>query len=314
MSSDPQETEPPDDGPVGDTTAVINVDEVEQFPEDPGEQTACITVMSGPHVGRMESVEEGAVTLGRDRDCDLCIPDDKVSRNHARIFPSGEDYIIEDLDSSNGTLVENRRIEGEYVLKDGDKITVGDSVTLKFAFQDAIEQSFQQEMYEAALRDNLTGAYNKSFLHDHLESEISFARRHETDLSLILFDIDHFKEVNDTYGHVAGDAILRKLAKITRSSIRTEDIFARYGGEEFAIVLREIDQEGAEVLADRLRHMIEQQKFIFDGEPIPVTVSVGVASLLASQPEMPTEFIAAADQALYRAKDNGRNQVCLYQG
>lgn len=306
MSSDP---EPPD---TDEATAVVNVDDLLGGEEEDSSPTACVTVMSGPHVGRLVTLEEGDVTVGRDRGCDLHIPDEKVSRKHARIFWSDDEVMIRDLESSNGTLVGSTRVYDAHPLRDGDKITVGGSVTLKFAFQDRVEQSFQEQMYEASLRDGLTKAYNKEFLTEHLRSEMSFANRHDTDLSLILFDLDHFKEVNDTYGHLAGDAVLKELADMTRASIRTEDLFARYGGEEFAIVLREIALPGARVLAERLRKLVAEENFAFKGDTIPVTISIGIASMQSARPRTPKDLIAAADEALYQAKDRGRNRTCLH--
>ncbi len=309
------------DGPdKDDTTAVINLETIEQYNGDgEREQKACLTVMSGPHVGRMITLEDGAggedgeVTIGRGRDCDLRIPDEKVSRKHARFRWADERVVVEDLRSSNGTFVEGTRVgREERILRDGDKVALGNSVMLKFAIQDPIEQSFQEQMYEASLRDGLTQAYNKSFLIDHLQSEMSFAERHDTDLGLVMFDLDHFKEINDTHGHIAGDGILRDLSEMARESIRTEDIFARYGGEEFAVVVREVGEEGARAMGERLRAVVDSASFSFEGTEIPVTVSVGVSTYGGVDASEPSDLIAAADEALYRAKESGRNRVCLY--
>jgi len=309
MSSDANEE--PD---VGESTAVVNVESLQNHPGSSSrDYTACLTIMTGPHVGRMVTLEEGDVTAGRGRGCDLRIPDEKVSRQHARFYWSEDAVVVRDLDSSNGTFVEGDRVHETTALRDGDKVALGNSVMLKFALQDPVEQSFQEQMYEASLRDGLTKAYNKSFLTDHLQSEISFAERHDTNLGMVLLDLDHFKEINDTYGHVAGDAILREISDISRESVRTEDVFARYGGEEFAAVLRDIDREGARVMAERLRRLVEQEPFEFEDQTIPVTISAGVATYGDIAPGSPKELIAAADEALYRAKESGRNCVCLYR-
>jgi diguanylate cyclase (GGDEF)-like protein len=308
MSSDPK-----DETDVGESTAVVNVESLQNHPAQSGrDHTACLTIMTGPHVGRMVTLEEGDVTCGRGRGCDLRIPDEKVSRQHARFCWSSDQVMVRDLNSSNGTFVEGDRVHDMTNLRDGDKIALGNSVMLKFALQDPVEQSFQEQMYEASLRDGLTQAYNKSFLTDHLQSEISFAERHDTNLGMVLFDLDHFKQINDTYGHVAGDAILREISDISRESVRTEDVFARYGGEEFSAVLRDVDREGARVMAERLRRLIEQSPFEFEDQTIPVTISAGVATYADIAPGSPKELIAAADEALYRAKESGRNTVCLY--
>jgi diguanylate cyclase (GGDEF)-like protein len=166
-------------------------------------------------------------------------------------------------------------------------------------------------MYDAALRDGLTKAYNKKFFIDRLETEFAYAKRHRTMLSLVMFDVDHFKRVNDNHGHLAGDAVLVHLARITQSMIRTEDVAARYGGEEFAIICRGIPLLNAGVVGERLRVAVEQANFDFQGRRLPVTISIGVAALPESQASSPGELVGDADEALYEAKRSGRNRVCL---
>jgi diguanylate cyclase (GGDEF)-like protein len=166
-------------------------------------------------------------------------------------------------------------------------------------------------MIDAALRDGLTHAYNKKFFQDRLETEFAYARRHKTMLSLVMFDVDYFKRVNDTYGHLAGDAVLVHLARITQSTIRTEDVLARYGGEEFAVICRGIALLNAGVLGERLRVRVEQENFDYQGTRLPVTISVGVAALPEANVGAPADLVRDADKALYEAKRSGRNRVCL---
>jgi diguanylate cyclase (GGDEF)-like protein len=200
------------------------------------------------------------------------------------------------------------------ILRDGDKIRIGSTTILMFTYQDQVEESFQERMYDRVLRDELTKAYNRRHFLDQLTTELAYARRHMTPLALLLFDIDHFKRINDTFGHQAGDFVLARVAKIAGGTVRTEDIFARYGGEEFVILCRGVPLENAGILAERLRALIELSAFEHEGTRVSVTISVGVAAL----PEFPAEdglqLIAAADEALYEAKRTGRNRVLLKQG
>jgi diguanylate cyclase (GGDEF)-like protein len=156
--------------------------------------------------------------------------------------------------------------------------------------------------------DGLTQAHVKRYLLEALEKEIIRARRHVRDLSFIMFDIDHFKKINDFHGHLAGDFVLKELAQMVQSRIRRDEVFARYGGEEFAIVLPETNLEGAKALADGLREKVEQSRFIFQSESIKVTISIGV-STLGEQDKTSLDLIRHADVKLYEAKRGGRNRV-----
>jgi diguanylate cyclase (GGDEF)-like protein len=222
---------------------------------------------------------------------------------------NGQDIHIEDLGSSNGTLVNGEKVE-RNVLRDGDKIRLGETTILKFTFHDRLDESFVQKMYEAALRDPLTKAFNKKYLIDQLGQEISYARRHRTKLSFILFDLDHFKRVNDTHGHLACDRVLAQLGQLALSLLRAEDVFARYGGEEFGIVARAISLEQAGLLAERLRARVESTPFDIGGSHLRLTLSLGVA-MWSPQMNTPTDLIEAADAALYDAKRSGRNRYVL---
>ncbi len=157
--------------------------------------------------------------------------------------------------------------------------------------------------------DGLTGAHNKRFFTDVLERELARSFRHQRPLSLIMFDLDHFKKINDTYGHLVGDAVLRELGARINNTVRKEEVFSRFGGEEFAIILPEADFEEAQRFGERLRGLIADVPFVLDDQNISVTISVGVASADGHQETDPTELIERADQKLYQAKANGRNRV-----
>jgi diguanylate cyclase (GGDEF)-like protein len=212
------------------------------------------------------------------------------------------------MKSANGTLVNGQRIE-RGMLQDGDKIQMGSTTILKFTYSDRLEENFQQKMIDAALHDGLTGAYNKRYLLERLPTEVAYAMRHKTPLSLLMVDVDHFKAINDKHGHPGGDYVLTTLAQIVMGALRTEDIFARFGGEEFAILCRNVKTENACVLGNRLRSLIESCEFVYRKEPISVTVSIGVASCAYQNHEDPGVIIADADAALYEAKRAGRNRV-----
>ena len=168
-------------------------------------------------------------------------------------------------------------------------------------------------MYESALRDGLTKAFNKKYFTDRLESEFTFALRHASPLALVMFDIDHFKKVNDTYGHQAGDHVLSELSTLLTGALRAEDVFARYGGEEFAVICRGTDvSPGARSSASGMRKAVEGHRFVYEGTHIPVTISVGIAGLPDPAVKDASELVARADKALYKSKHGGRNRVTLH--
>ncbi|MDB4993011.1 MAG: hypothetical protein JWM74_443 [Myxococcaceae bacterium] len=273
---------------------------------------AYVIVLAGEQVGSMFRLE-GETLIGRTAQAKIRLNDDGISRKHARIVPRGTEVFIEDLKSANGTVVNDEVIEGERALQDGDKIRLGSTTILKFTYHDHLDESFQQQMYEAALRDGLTKAFNKKYFLDRLESEFAYARRHKSHLSLVMFDVDFFKKVNDNYGHLAGDYVLARLAKLTAAAVRTEDVFARYGGEEFGVICRAVELRKAGMFAERLRLLIESSSFEYEGQRVPVTVSIGVSATPEIDVETSTELIGSADEALYEAKRSGRNRVILKQ-
>jgi two-component system, cell cycle response regulator len=288
-----------------ETTALTDRASVE--PPDRRERPYLI-VIAGQSVGEMFPVGGGLV-IGRGADADVRVADDDISRRHARIGVQGKELWVEDLGSKNGTYLNGIRMRRE-LLQNGDKIKVGTTV-FRFAYQDTMEESFQRQMYESALRDPLTRAYNRKYLNDRLQSELAYALRHETPLSLLLFDVDHFKKVNDTYGHLGGDEVLSGLARHVLRIIRTEDVFARYGGEEFAVLSRGIALEGTRKFAERLRTAIATYPFMHEGARISVTISLGLAGVPEAKVSTATELLALADKALYMAKEQGRNRVCV---
>ncbi len=290
-----------------DMTSVTMAEDI-LAPEPAERDRAYLVVLAGANVGEMFKLNQAQVVLGRGKSADIRVIDDGVSREHARIRAEGAHVYVEDLGSRNGTFCNGNRIDRQP-LEDGDKIQVGRTTILKFTYHDRFDESFQKQMYDSALRDPLTRAFNKRYFSDRLLSEFNFSKRHEQPLSLLLLDLDHFKAINDTHGHLAGDQVLVSFANAVQKSVRTEDVFARYGGEEFAIISRSIDREGARRFGERLRHVVEKLEILQGGKLIPVTVSIGAATMPDNIVENPVELISLADRALYWAKERGRNRV-----
>jgi len=271
---------------------------------------AYLVLLAGGNVGEMFRLS-GTQILGRSHNVDLRILGDGTSRKHARLITSGNSVLIEDLGSTNGTFVNGERIV-QHVLKDGDKIQIGKSIVLKFTYQDNFEEDFQRHMYESASRDALTRVFNKRYFTEQIAVEFSFAQRHGQPLTLLIIDLDRFKNVNDSYGHPAGDFVLSELSRLVSNTVRSEDVFARYGGEEFVILARNTDVQSACQLAERIRKLIAEHVFSYGKHEIKITTSIGVAANSSIDIDISEELIEAADKAMYKAKLNGRNRVEIY--
>lgn len=292
-----------------DTTSVALEPELTDIEND-GRDRAYLIVIAGSNVGEMHKLDHSLTVLGRSIDSNIRLIDDGISRHHCRIRVEAGKVVVEDLASRNGTFCNGERLS-HHVLQDGDKLQLGKTTILKFSYHDHLEESFQKQMLESALRDGLTGTYNKRYFLDRLDSEIKFSLRHKVNLALLMMDLDKFKDVNDTHGHLAGDKVLSSFAKMVQKSIRNEDVFARYGGEEFAIITRAISRPDVYHFADRLRQEASQLVIESDGVRIPITVSMGIATIPEDPASTPQELIKAADDMLYEAKRGGRNRVII---
>lgn len=270
-----------------------------------------LTVLTGPAFGELFTMHTPVAVIGRAPECDLRIDDASISRRHAQLMRAGERFRIEDLGSSNGTFVNGKPISGPTVLSEGDKISFGKLTLARFSLNDAVDEAFQRRLYDAALRDGLTRAYNKRYLIERLHMELSFAQRHGTSLCVVLFDVDHFKRINDAHGHLAGDRVLVELCELLQECIRQEDVLARYGGEEFGVLCRGIVGAQGVVVAERLRQAAAARPIVHEGASIPVTISLGVAAFPEVSAATPEALLAAADRALYAAKRAGRDRVEL---
>ncbi len=272
--------------------------------------TPCLVVLYGKNLGKRYFLEKHEQIVGRSDSANIQVDQESVSRQHVKIVTTEGKARLFDLGSTNGTFVNDQRTR-EAELRDGDLIRVGQTI-FKYLSGSNIESKYHEEIYRLTTIDGLTQAYNKRYFLETMTRELNRAGRYDRVLSLAMFDIDHFKKINDTYGHLAGDHVLRELASIVHQSIRREDIFARYGGEEFALILPEVDKKGAAQVCEKLRERVQDYPFDFNGQRILVTISLGVrCSSQQERPEGVDDFIADADAKLYEAKQGGRNRVCF---
>ncbi len=267
---------------------------------------ASLVQIYGPNLGERYILDKAELSVGRDENCDIVLDNENVSRFHARFKCIGPQTHFEDLGSTNGSLVNDREVTST-VLSSGDLVKIG-SVMLKYLGGGSAEALYHEEIYRLTIHDGLTGVPNRRNFEDFLDREYARAVRYQRPLSLMLLDLDHFKHTNDEFGHLAGDYVLRRLAAVLKETIRREELLARYGGEEFVVVMPETEIGKAEQFAERIRGMIEKTEFEFDGRSVPVTMSVGVACLSSGMHR--DRLVQAADEALYRAKAEGRNRVC----
>ena len=260
-------------------------------------------------LGKRFVLDNNPTRVGRGADNQIVLDGDSVSRRHAHFEQRGSPWLIVDDGSTNGTYCNDEQISRDVVLKNGDRVKIGPTI-FKFLSGADVEAQYHEEIYRMTIIDGLTQIHNKRYLYEALEREMIRGRRHERDLAILMFDIDHFKRINDVHGHLAGDFVLKELARIVQSRIRRDEVFARYGGEEFAIILPETSLEGAAALAETLRQKVAEHLFVFQADSIRVTISIGGA-LLRDGDRGGTELIKRADERLYVAKNSGRNRVCV---
>ena len=275
-----------------------------------GKKNDCLVVIYTKEptlLGKRFVLEHSPMRIGRGADNHIILDGDSVSRRHAHLEQHGEGWAVIDDGSTNGTYVNDEQIDRQQVLANGDRVKLGPTI-FKFLTGTDVESQYHEEIYRMTIIDGLTQVHNKRHLYESLEREILRARRHARELSFLMFDLDHFKKINDVHGHLAGDFVLKELARVVQSRIRRDEIFARYGGEEFAIVLPETDLAGAAALAESIREKIQEHSFVFQNDQIWVTISVGVAVLEESD-KSSTDLVKRADERLFEAKRAGRNRV-----
>jgi diguanylate cyclase (GGDEF)-like protein len=273
-----------------------------------------VLVLSGNSFGELYKLPTGnkTVRVGRGDEADIRLDDDGVSRLHCSLAASGDSALVKDLGSSNGTFVNGDRVH-ERQLRDGDRVQIGGGTIFQVRYADDVEATYERRLAEIALRDPLTGVYNRRHFHERLEAEFAAARRYDHPLSLLLLDVDALAEVNGTFGRPAGDEVLTQVAQLLQEAVRSPDVVARVGGDEFAVLLRETDLPGAQSLAERLRTGVERLRFASEGVAIAVTATVGLAVDVPiadrESGPAPRELLAAAERALDRLKQRGTNRI-----
>lgn len=282
-------------------------------PSEPKKEStgeACLVNLHppGPDIGKRVPLLNTQYIVGRDSEAGFVVSRSSVSRQHARLYTDDDgSWWVEDLNSTNGTFVNETRVRAQ-MLTDADQVRFGDAI-YKFLSGSNIESAYHEAIHNMAIQDGMTGIHNKRYFMEFLEREIAVCTRHGHPLTLVMFDVDHFKKINDSKGHLAGDAVLKDLAGRIKPRIRREDLFARYGGEEFACVLPSTALPGGIVFAEHLRTLIEERPTTFDNAPIPFTISLGVTTLHRETGVDPSMLIKRADENLYAAKRGGRNRV-----
>ena len=272
-------------------------------------RNACLVHIypTGPSMGTRFPLGDVAIVLGRGSDCEIRINDHSVSRKHARIQPGADGYYAVDLQSTNGSYI-NDVPASMCRLKDGDYLRVGNCI-YRFLMGGNVEAEYHEEIYRLTIIDALTDIHNKRYFLEFLDRELARSSRYDRPLTLIMIDIDRFRAINEDLGHLGGDFTLRELSSRIKGNIRKEELFARYGGEEFAVVLPETTGEGALLLGERLIRVVNQQPFQYESKNYNVTISAGIATTTGEKNINSLELIRRADEKLYQAKNDGRNRV-----
>jgi two-component system cell cycle response regulator len=303
-------------GITGERTSITTLGEL-RANRIPGRIVPILQVTAGADPGRILSLAQYRhVTLGRGKQCEMIVYDPSCSRQHAEAFvkENGQVY-IKDLNSTNGTKINGKPLSPDDVvlLKDGDRVQLGENTILKFSLLPEDDANMQISVYFRATRDSLTNAFNRHQFEESLDREVSYQKRAKHGLAVIIFDVDHFKKVNDSLGHGAGDAVLKEIGARIPRVIRAEDIFARLGGEEFAVLARSENLIGVQILAERIRTAMSDKIVEFEGKQIEFTVSVGVAYITGANEQPGSYLVSQADEALYEAKNGGRNKSVIRQ-
>lgn len=271
---------------------------------------ASLIVIRGQPQGKRYILNQESMIMGRDAAVALSVNDNNVSRKHAEIIKKGDKVFLKDLGSTNGTFINDKQISGEVELHKEDMIKLGNTI-LKYLPKGELETYYIGTLEMAAHTDALTKAFNKGYIMEALETEFKRARALHQDFSLIILDLDHFKKINDTFGHDAGDLVLREVSQIVKTKVLPQNaLFGRFGGEEFLVLLPLTNVDAATEVGEKLRSTLEKTNFMYEGKRMPVTASVGVAEA-SLDVESAQGLFKLADKAVYQAKNGGRNQVCI---
>ncbi len=296
-----------------DKTSVISTETFKGKLKAADEAPPAIVVLVGPqgYVGKQWLLTRTDMTIGRSVETEVYVSDGSLSRSHARFEVSGNDIFIIDLGSTNKTVVNGVVLPAmtKRKLFNNDQIKTG-NIIFKFLEKGNLESISNQQVFEKAQKDALTGAYSKGALLEKGPEAVTRSQVLSEPLSVITFDLDHFKNINDTYGHPGGDYVLKEIGHLMQAKlVRSNDYFARYGGEEFVIILQATTLKTAQEVAERIRHTVETHLFVYENKKVKVTISIGVSSIVPS--DTWDKMYNRADQALYRSKQTGRNRVTV---
>ena len=294
-------------------TENIDLDEIvrEKIPKQQGQQKFYLIIVDGDNVGKIYPLDKKTITIGRSDEFDIKLADSSCSREQAIIeFNDNNQPVLKDLDSTNGTFVNGAKIT-EINIENGDKILLGFSSVFMFAIQDSLESKFQMNLYESSITDHLTGAFNQKYFLDTLSKAFSYSLRHNTSLGLLMLDIDFFKKINDTYGHIVGDIVLKEFVKRIENNLRNEDILCRYGGDEFAVIVRDFKYGFIKIAAERIRLFFDGRSINCKDHKINISVSIGAATIDNENIATPEDMIELADANLYKAKQSGGNCIVI---
>jgi len=293
----------------GEHTMTISLKEIlNGIAEQQPRVRVALVALTGASMGQTFYLDGAVTVIGRGDQVEIRLDEEGISRRHAQIAHENGTWILTDLGSTNGTVCNGAQVTGRVTLREGDRVRLASTV-LRFETTDEMAEEMRARLYDLATRDPLTGAYNRRFLKERLTSEWAWAVRHARPCAAVIVDLDHFKRVNDTHGHAAGDFVLKEAVVVMKRAIRQEDVLTRYGGEEFVVLCRATEADQALVVAQRLRKNLEDHRFVWEGTAIPVTVSVGVATSLSAGVRSQDSLLSTADAMLYRAKESGRNRV-----
>jgi two-component system, cell cycle response regulator len=300
---------------MGDDSTVVLTDiraALASAEKEAQQKPAALLVVGGELNGTIFDLVDDQVVAGRSPENQIPLEFNGISRRHFKLTEQGDTHIVEDAGSKNGTYLNNKKVEIPTPLQKGDMIKLG-SVALKYLPKGDPERLTYDKLNHEANTDRFTGCYNKTYFNNRLDLEVKKSKVTGEPLSVIIFDLDHFKDLNDNFGHDAGDYVLKDLSTlIKQNGIREQDIFARYGGEEFVILLPRTNLKQAFEIAERLRRLIADHDFIYEAKKLPVTASIGVADYRQGV-LTGTDLFKRADGAVYKAKEGGRNQVQFYR-
>lgn len=305
---------------MGDDSTVVLTDiraALQSSEEEAKTKSACFLAIGGDLNGTIFDLKSGVITFGRSAENTFALDFQGISRRHLQVTiqaasDTSVSVSIEDLGSRNGTFLNNTKIDGSVQLRKGDVVKLG-SVALKYLPQGDPERLTYDKIKKEAVTDGLTKCYNKAYFNQTCDNLVKKSKVTGTPLTLILFDLDHFKKLNDNYGHDAGDFVLKEISDLVRNSgIREGDIFARYGGEEFCILLPNTNLKNGFQIAERVRAAIAAHEFMYGDKRLPVTASLGVADYRQGV-NTGTDLFKRVDMALYKSKNGGRNQVNFYK-